>query len=1237
MANRRRKVFQALGSILLGLIILVIALPIWLPWTLRSILQRYGIQYSTYERVGYGRFALRGVTFIKRKTEFKAARIEAVMPTLWVWHLYVDGKKPKINLLQIQGWELDALNQLQRTTNATTASAYTAVRTLKADCARLQGWLPGASFTNGIVRFQGRHIIIPSADWDNGVLSGRLIEPKSSRSATFQVYLGAKVPLQASVKSDALHLDSKILIKEGAASLDAEGAVFWLGNRCDVTAQFGRNGWLPDQAFAKSESFRIPAGMFNLEGYGELIGSISARWQTGRFAVTLTGDALPLGNSSLPLFQVAIRANGDTQTVTVEAATLSSPGLKAELAQAIKMNFAGHLLTPEVRIHLSADLSQQRWLALTGNLSGEARVHPVSGRYPEVLLNLSAAGIGGYGLQTKGAVIAGEMVWPWFDLKRAEVLFADGSKAEANAKVNLAARSISQGSVKMDGKSGQNFLPKGWSYEHVSLSGKVSGPWQKPAYSAHAEMEGLHIPYLLPLQVQADLAGEQLRVDTFKARCTSGEFSLLMAGAGRQATNQLKLRLDTLALSKAQAGLLALEKPVVISVQRPHRPNQATADQWIIDLEPFRWQGKGRDLVLEGHIDWPAKGTFSSMAHHIEPALFQGLLEKPLPEIKVDELNFAGEWTNGPVTFNLGLAAQFVATGGTPFSVQVKAVGNHTGLSLNELAVSGPSGVVISGQGLLPLTIEPKGVLKMVDLRAQAPIHFTATTQPNRAFWQQIASLSGISLEDPQISLTVSGTPESPQGKVAMAVKGIELSRPGWRALKLNDLQAGVTLAEGVARVDRLQVLVQGQLATATGEFPLKQTFSTDLKSAFEWSRAVARLRMENAQIAPFAQLFPKLLRPQGTVNLDLLLLPGAQLDGGLIITGAASQPLATLGAFQDVHAQLKVIGRRLEIQTFTGFLGGGRVNVSGGAEFQQLVKLELPLVDIRVHADNIPLVREPDIILRSDLDLTVSNQKRGEPVVSGLLNLRNSVYLRDLADLIPGQVSTPRRRPPYFSVATGPLAGWRLDLAVKGTNFLKVRTPYFVGGVSADFRISGTLKEPVALGEATIPSGMILFPFSNMEVKQGLISLFSDNPFRPQLFITAAGRVFGYDTRMQVTGPADQPKIEFSSTPPLSSEQVLLLVASGQLPGGVAGISTQQQAQRVGVFLGKSFLSKFGVGGGTNRLTIRSGQYITEPGTTTYTLEYKLSKDLSIVADYSNYSGFNDLVFSLKRRIYSK
>src|SRR4051812_28847906 len=111
MANRRRKVLRALGMVFLGLGILVIALPIWLPWLLRPILRRYGIQYSTYERVGYGRFALRDVTFFKRKTEFKAALVKAEIPTRWIWHLYVDGKKPKVNLLQIQGWEVDVLHQ----------------------------------------------------------------------------------------------------------------------------------------------------------------------------------------------------------------------------------------------------------------------------------------------------------------------------------------------------------------------------------------------------------------------------------------------------------------------------------------------------------------------------------------------------------------------------------------------------------------------------------------------------------------------------------------------------------------------------------------------------------------------------------------------------------------------------------------------------------------------------------------------------------------------------------------------------------------------------------------------------------------------------------------------------------------------------------------------------------------------------------------------------------------------
>src|SRR5262249_7939163 len=125
----------------------------------------------------------------------------------------------------------------------------------------------------------------------------------------------------------------------------------------------------------------------------------------------------------------------------------------------------------------------------------------------------------------------------------------------------------------------------------------------------------------------------------------------------------------------------------------------------------------------------------------------------------------------------------------------------------------------------------------------------------------------------------------------------------------------------------------------------------------------------------------------------------------------------------------------------------------------------------------------------------------------------------------------------------------WRLDVNVRGVNFMRVRSPFFVGVVSADFNVTGTMQEPMALGEASITSGQILFPFANLEVRQALVSLRTEDPFLPRIFVVANGRAFGFDIRMQAEGPADQPVIQFTSVPSLSSEQIILMVTTGQIP----------------------------------------------------------------------------------------
>jgi len=290
---------------------------------------------------------------------------------------------------------------------------------------------------------------------------------------------------------------------------------------------------------------------------------------------------------------------------------------------------------------------------------------------------------------------------------------------------------------------------------------------------------------------------------------------------------------------------------------------------------------------------------------------------------------------------------------------------------------------------------------------------------------------------------------------------------------------------------------------------------------------------------------------------------------------------------------------------------------------------------DAALRGTNVPLVRAPDVLLQSDLNIQLS-QKIGQPAtISGEATLQDSVFLQDLKSLVPAGPTQQSQRPPYFSVEQEPFADWRLNLRINGEKFLRVRTPLFRGEISASFQLTGKMKEPVALGEARIASGRVQFPFGTLTVDQGYATLTSENPYQPHLFVIASGRTYGYATKMEVSGPAEEPKVTFTSTPPLTSEQIILMLTAGELPRDDVRFSQQQRATRLVMFLGKDFLGRLlGDEAAAERLTIRSGENFSNEGKLTYDLEYRLTDDWSVVGEYDRFNAMNA---GLKWRIFSK
>ena len=275
--KRRSKIFRVLLSVVLLLVLVVAALPLWFPWALRPIAKRYGATYANYQRVGYQRFQLSGFALTNRATQVQADRVTAFVPTVWLWRHLVGMKNEPF--VEARSWKYVSAkatsSQLSRQ-NAP-VSVYGVFEKIKRTAATLQNWLPTAALTNGAISIKGQTVDIPQTSWANATLK-----------ATVSLPDGQPMTMLASTKKPAweLNFDSEIhqfrstvSIEERNGTLAVEGAANWLTNHLDAVAEFPKHGVIPESGSLRSASFRVPARLLGWNDYGDLGGTLQADYR----------------------------------------------------------------------------------------------------------------------------------------------------------------------------------------------------------------------------------------------------------------------------------------------------------------------------------------------------------------------------------------------------------------------------------------------------------------------------------------------------------------------------------------------------------------------------------------------------------------------------------------------------------------------------------------------------------------------------------------------------------------------------------------------------------------------------------------------------------------------------------------------------------------------------------------------------------------------------------------------
>jgi translocation and assembly module TamB len=76
---------------------------------------------------------------------------------------------------------------------------------------------------------------------------------------------------------------------------------------------------------------------------------------------------------------------------------------------------------------------------------------------------------------------------------------------------------------------------------------------------------------------------------------------------------------------------------------------------------------------------------------------------------------------------------------------------------------------------------------------------------------------------------------------------------------------------------------------------------------------------------------------------------------------------------------------------------------------------------------------------------------------------------------------------------------------------------------------------------------------------------------------IQGSTRLQGYDIEAQVTGTPEAPEVQLTSSPALPSDELLLLLLTGQRPAsGGSGVEDRQAAESIAVYLAQDFLTRW-------------------------------------------------------------
>jgi translocation and assembly module TamB len=300
--------------------------------------------------------------------------------------------------------------------------------------------------------------------------------------------------------------------------------------------------------------------------------------------------------------------------------------------------------------------------------------------------------------------------------------------------------------------------------------------------------------------------------------------------------------------------------------------------------------------------------------------------------------------------------------------------------------------------------------------------------------------------------------------------------------------------------------------------------------------------------------LLSRRLRGRGAARLALTIggtRVEPRLEGTLALEGAGLRVRGFPHGVEDVRGAIRFTEKAATLADIRGNLAGGTLEVGGEVNYAggRLVSYDIPVTGRGLG------LRYPEglrSLLDADLRLFGDAARQW---LTGTLDVKQAVWSKryDVAtELLAGR--------PALDVPASLEEGARLDVKLRAPGTLRIDNNLADLQARADLTIQGSTTAPVVTGRAEVDRGRIYFQGRTYVIRQGILDFVNPQKIDPLFDIEAETRIRSYRVSLRVGGTLERVTPNLTSDPPLSSVQILALLAGGD-ETEVANL-TQAQAQ---------------------------------------------------------------------------